>query len=422
MKWREETLGALAERDGGLIQTGPFGSQLHQTDYRAEGVPVIMPKDIADGRVSVESIARISEETASRLERHKLKPRAIVLPRRGEVTKRAFIRADQEGWLCGTGCLKIEFSGNELAPEFLYYFMEQEHVGQWLEQHAVGTTMLNLSAGIVAELPIRYPTVDAQNKIASTLSTYDDLIENNKRRMALLEQSARLLYQEWFVRLRFPGHEHTRITDGLPEGWEKIQLSSIINVTHGCAFQGQHFSDGPTSRVLTTPGNFRIGGGVKIDKLKFYSEEGPLESAYVLAPMDLIVTMTDLSKTCDTLGFPALVPRLDALSFLHNQRVGKVLPTKQFFPKCFLYCLFCDERYRHHVVGAATGTSVKHTSPKRILSYTTILPLTGCLIASFEEFVKPLFQQINNLIEANQKLRAARDLLLPRLMSGEIAV
>src|SRR5262249_44833827 len=106
----------------------------------------------------------------------------------------------------------------------------------------------------------------------------------------------------------------------------------------------------------------------------------------------------------------------------HNQRIGKVVPLGQFFPKHFLYCLFCDERYRHHVVGAASGTSVKHTSPKRILSYTATIPKRGALIPCFEEIASPLFQQINCLIETNRKLHAARDLLLSRLMSGEIAV
>lgn len=240
--------------------------------------------------------------------------------------------------------------------------------------------------------------------------------------MALLEDAARQLYREWFVRLRFPGHEHARITDGVPDEWESIPLSSIITVAHGFAFQGKYFSETPTSRVLTTPGNFRIGGGIKLDKLKFYSEEGPLESTYELTPMDLILTMTDLSQMGDTLGFPAFVPTFNDLRFLHNQRVGKVIPKGQVFPKHFLYCLFCDDRYRYHIVGAATGTSVKHTSPKRILSYTINLPSRGGLIASFEALVGPLFHQIDCLISMNQKLRAARDLLLPRLMSGEIAV
>src|SRR6185437_80648 len=151
------SLGDLAANSDGLIQTGPFGSQLHQSEYQLDGIPVIMPKDIIDGRVAMNGVAKVSEETADRLARHKLKARAIVLPRRGEITKRAFIRPEQEGWLCGTGCLKIELNGGPILPEFLYYYMEQEHIVRWLEQHAVGTTMLNLSTRIVAGLPVRYP-------------------------------------------------------------------------------------------------------------------------------------------------------------------------------------------------------------------------------------------------------------------------
>ncbi len=91
MRWSESTLGAIIESDGGTIQTGPFGSQLHQHEYRPEGIPVIMPKDISEGRVSEDSVARVSEQTANRLSRHKLRPGTIVLPRRGEISKRAFI-------------------------------------------------------------------------------------------------------------------------------------------------------------------------------------------------------------------------------------------------------------------------------------------------------------------------------------------
>src|SRR6058998_3888210 len=119
MTWSASTLGELIEHGGGMIQTGPFGSQLHQSDYLPEGIPVIMPKDIVDGRVAIDSVARVSEETAMRLSRHQLNPRTIVLPRRGEITKRAFITEEQSGWLCGTGCVQIELRGAQLVPEFL---------------------------------------------------------------------------------------------------------------------------------------------------------------------------------------------------------------------------------------------------------------------------------------------------------------
>ena len=230
-KWRKSTLGEIVAHQRGLIQTGPFGSQLHQSDYTEEGTPVIMPTNISDGRVSVDRIARVSEQTADRMARHKLRPRTIVLPRRGEITKRAFIREAEEDWLCGSGCLKIEVHDTEVVPEYLYYFMARHESAQWLEKHAVGSTMLNLSAGIVNEMPVVYPSKEIQERIASILTAYDDLIENNRRRMELLEESARLIYQEWFVRLRFPGHEHTRVTKGVPEGWSKLTLGDICTDT-----------------------------------------------------------------------------------------------------------------------------------------------------------------------------------------------
>jgi type I restriction enzyme, S subunit len=288
----------------------------------------------------------------------------------------------------------------------------------------------------------KIPPPPVQRRIERILSACDKPIENSQRRIRLLEAMARALYREWFVHFRFPGSDklpsprwrrvgdegsqnekHPRVASPLgdiPQGWECVQLASIIKVTHGYAFQGSHFSDDPTSRVLATPGNFRVGGGIKYDKLKFYREDAPLESAYVFAPMDLMVTMTDLSKAGDTLGFPAFVPKLNGLSFLHNQRVGRVVPIGEFFPKHFLYCLFCDERYRHHIVGGATGMAVKHTSPTRILNYATAIPTNGKLVHAFENFARPVFQQINSLIEAVENLRRTRDLLLPRLLSGQV--
>jgi len=309
---------------------------------------------------------------------------------------------------------------NKCDVRFIKYKLEV--LKRTFQQVSHGAAQDNLSQEKLLSIRFSVPDHPEQVRIAEVLSAYDDLMENNRRRMALLEESARLLYREWFVRLRFPGHEHTGIQDGVPKGWRKEPLSSLVNVVHGYAFAGEHFVDEPSSRVLMTPGNFRIGGGIKVDKLKYYSDDGPLELSHVLSPMDLTVTMTDLSKTCDTLGFPAFVPNLGGLAFLHNQRVGKVVPTGAFFPKFFLYCLLCDPAYRHHVVGAATGTSVKHTAPTRIVSYSPLLPSRHELFDAFEEYVAPLFQQINCLLAATQKLQAARDLLLPRLMSGEVTV
>jgi type I restriction enzyme S subunit len=411
MRWQDSTLGELTNRDGGLIQTGPFGAQLHQSDYKSEGIPVIMPKDIADGRVSVESIALISEEMANRLERHKLKPKTIVLPRRGEITKRAFIRPEQAGWICGTGCLKIELSGKKLAPEYLYYFMEQGHVVQWLLQHAVGTTMLNLSAGIVSSLPVRFPFIEAQYKIASILSTYDDLIENNRRRIALLEDTARQVYQEWFVRLRFPGYEHTRIVDGVPEGWEKRTLADFCElIDYGYTASAEREEIGPKFLRITDI----VPDTIDWDSVPFCPIEERKLAKLRLREGDIVIARTGatvgyakrLHKRHPNAVFASYLVRLRLKPEVDNLMVGVFVES---------------DAYKKYVLSHVSGAAQPNANAK-VLSSCEILISPQLIQRNFHEYVEPFVDQKEILQIQNQKLRTARDLLLPKLMSGEISV
>ena len=419
MSWQDSTLGELAKLDGGLIQTGPFGSQLHQAEYETEGIPVVMPKDISDGRISTKSVARISEQTATRLQRHKLKPRSIVLPRRGEVTKRAYIREEQEGWICGTGCLKIELHGRHLVPEYLYYFMEQEHVTKWLLQHAVGTTMLNLSAGIVSALPIRYPSPDAQTALADILSTYDDLIENNRRRMALLEESARLLYREWFVRLRFPGHEHTPIVDGVPQGWERKTLELVC-------LSGNGIQTGPFGSQLHQAD---------------YSEDG----VPVVMPKDLIgfrVSTSSIARIpeslADSLGRNRMIPGdtvygrrgdIGRRAFIGKRQLGwfcgtgslRIRPNPQVINPLYLFDYLGTPAAVGDITNRAKGSTMLNLSAAALKPVPVLVP-SRTLQEMYAEQINQVREMVEVLDEQNQKLRTARDLLLPRLMSGELAV
>jgi type I restriction enzyme S subunit len=153
------------------------------------------------------------------------------------------------------------------------------------------------------------------------------------------------------------------------EGWTPCSLADVVEIKHGYAFEGKYFADAPPGDILLTPGNFAIGGGFKRDKFKYY--RGPVPDEFVLAEGDLLLTMTDLSKQSDTLGFPALVPRSNGSRFLHNQRLGKVIERAGVgIDRRFLYYLFCTDEYRNEVLASATGTTVKHTSPGRILAHT----------------------------------------------------
>src|SRR5690606_3696168 len=159
---------------------------------------------------------------------------------------------------------------------------------------------------------------------------------------------------------------------GMSSNWPLVKLSDLISVKHGFAFKGEFFSDTSTNAVLVTPGNFAIGGGFKADKLKFYN--GPIPTEYKLKAGDLVVTMTDLSKQADTLGYSALIPNHPERLYLHNQRIGLIEIDSQDIDKFYLYFLMRSREYRHHVVSSATGSTVKHTSPSKIASFEFRLP------------------------------------------------
>ena len=155
--------------------------------------------------------------------------------------------------------------------------------------------------------------------------------------------------------------------------WSKVQLKDLISIKHGFAFKGGFFKDEPPGDILLTPGNFAIGGGFKSDKLKYY--DGPVPEDYVLREGDLVITMTDLSRGSDTLGLPAILPHTEGSRLLHNQRLGKVeVLTDAPVIREFLYYRLCAADYRHEVVAGATGTTVKHTSPSRILAFRFSIP------------------------------------------------
>jgi type I restriction enzyme, S subunit len=230
--WRKTTLGEVCDEVRGIIQTGPFGSQLHESDYSDTGIPVVMPKDIIEGRITTDSVARVSSEHVERLSRHKLEVGDIVYGRRGDIGRQALIRDDQKGWLCGTGCLRLSFGDSVLDPLFLHYYLQQESVIGWISNHAVGATLPNLNTRILRSVPVSFPILSMQRRIAGILSAYDELIENSQQRIRISEAMARALYREWFVHFRFPGHDnHPSVTSALgdiPKGWAVKTVEEIV--------------------------------------------------------------------------------------------------------------------------------------------------------------------------------------------------
>ncbi len=393
-------LSEIIEAWGGLIQTGPFGSQLHQHDYSEQGIPVVMPKDIRNGRVDESGIARIPEGKASQLSRHLLKAGSVVFPRRGEISKCAYINEEQAGFLCGTGCIKIEPPEERLRSKFLFYYLGLRQSVEWLERNAVGTTMLNLNTKILCGLKVPLLDPSRQDEIVNTLSAYDDLIENNRRRIQLLEQAAQLLYKEWFVHLRFPGHEHAKIINGVPEGWEKKRLEEIADITMG---------QSPASIYYNEAGNglpFHQG-------VTNFGDRFPSHRVYctvqnrLAEPGDILFSVrAPVGRINITLDKIVIGRGLAAIRSICGQQNLLFYTLKNHF-------------FKEDMIG---GGAIFAAITKKDLHNVELLQSQNQVAEMFMEHVRPIDRQIENLTQEIERLNRARDLLLPRLMNGEIAV
>ena len=197
--WEYTTLGEICARGKGGVQTGPFGSQLHAADYVAVGIPSIMPQNIGDNRIIRDGIARIPLEDAERLGRYRVRAGDIVYSRRGDVERRALVRKEEEGWLCGTGCLRVRFGFDDVDAAFASFFLGDPRVRAWIVRHAQGATMPNLNTAILSALPFVVPPLEEQRAIAQILDTMDDKIELNRKVNETLEAMARAIFKSWFV-------------------------------------------------------------------------------------------------------------------------------------------------------------------------------------------------------------------------------
>jgi len=270
---------------------------------------------------------------------------------------------------------------------------DSRYLGYFLISHFMQETMLSLAGSggtrkaitkeMIERFEIPKPPLPVQVDIANVLTAYDDLIENNRRRMALLEESARLLYREWFVRLRFPGHEHTPIVDGVPQGWERKSLGNSITLNYGKALKAE----------IRIAGDFPVYGSSGI--------VGTHEKPLVQGPAIILGRKGNVGSTY-----------WSSKSFYPIDTVYFVSPESSS-----LY-LFYALKHMHFI-----STDVAVPGLNRDFAYSRpLLHPPSTLLRAFHDAVEPIHAQLDKLDEVNQKLRAACDLLLPRLMNDEITV
>lgn len=380
MKWEKVKLGDIAT----CIQPGPFGSQLHNSDYSKEGTPIIMPKDIVGGAIVHSGLLKVSEEHVKRLSRHQVYEGNLMVARKGDVRKCAYITANENGWMTGSDCLKVVLDESKCYPKFIYYQLRSEHIGRWLEKVSIGATMPSLNTGLLSGIEMVLPPIEIQKQIAGILSVYDDLIENNQEQIKLLEEAAQRFYKEWFVDLRFPGHENMKIVDGVPEGWSRGLLKELISVNYG-----KDHKKAPDDGNIPVYGS---GGLMRKCNKSLFSGEA------VLIPrkgsLNNIMYVDETFWTVDTM-FYATMKQPHTAVFAY------------FFVKAF-------DMYSMNI-----GAAVPSMRAKILDAMDVVIPDKETL-KKFDKLTKTYFNKIKTLQGQNERLKIARDLLLAKLMSGEM--
>ncbi|RHT10554.1 restriction endonuclease subunit S [Ruminococcus sp. AM40-10AC] len=386
MNWEQKVLGDISTS----IQTGPFGSQLHQSDYSDEGIPVVMPKDLIRGMVSEESIAQISKEHVERLSKHKIKAGDILYSRRGDVGKCAFASEREIGWICGTGCLKVSVDREKADPQFIFYQLQKAETIGWVINHAVGSTMLNLNTSILSAVPIDVPEIETQRKIVKILSSYDFLIKNNQKQIKLLEEAAQRLYKEWFVDLRFPGYEDVEVVDGVPEGWKKEHIGDLIKkVTRTKQIKTAEYLPEGTFPIIDQSRDFIAG----------YTND---QEAVVDMGCPVIV-FGDHTRILKYIQFP-FAKGADGTQL--------IISNNENMPQSLLYSSLV----------AVDLSNYHYARHFKYLKAENILVPSREIAKEFDWYVSPMLLQIQQLRNMENKAAEARDRLLPKLMSGEIEV
>jgi type I restriction enzyme, S subunit len=363
------------------------GFAFKSQSFSADGIPLVKIASIKDnGSVDFSDAQYWPRELfTEKLSKYVLAYGDIVLAMTGATAGKIGRIRTSEPLLLNQRVAKIQ--AVTIDPDFLWCALSSEIYRERFFGIAGGAAQPNMSGGQIEAVVVPCPSRPVQETIAAIISAYDDLIENNRRRMALLEDSARLLYNEWFVRLRFPGYEHTRIVDGVPDGWERVPLENALVLQRGFDLPTQARQDG------TVP---------------IYGSTGILgyhDKAKASAPG----VVTGRSGTLGEVQYVA-----DDYWPLNT-----ALWVKEFKRVTPLFALFLLRKMDLRQYNG--GASVPTLDRKSVHRIEILIP-SNLLLHSFDEFAVDVFAQIKNLNAQNQKLRAARDLLLPRLMSGEIAV
>ena len=404
------TVAELEQSGEATLQTGPFGTQLKASEYTSAGTPVINVRNIGFGDLRKDDLEYLPEGKAAKLWQHHLKTGDIVFGRKGAVERHALIDADSDGWIQGSDCLRLRISSKTVSEKYLSYYLRTAAHQDWMQALcSFGATMSSLNQDILRRLTFPAPQLATQQKIAAILSAYDDLIANHQRRITLLERMAEDVYREWFVRLRFPGHENVKVEKGVPQGWTMSEIRDVCStLKRGIA---PSYSESKTTLVV----NQRCIRDGAVDLAEARGHETKVSDEKLLQYGDVLINSTGVGTLGRVAVFDHELTNATCDTHVTICRANPKKATPHYLGQAI-------RSLQEHFESMAVGSTGQSELGRDAIGRTTILLAPLLLQKSFADSVEPMLQRKRLLRRQTEALATTRDSLLPRLISGKLSV
>jgi len=413
--WKEYKL-----EDVATIQTGPFGSQLHQSDYVNNGTPIITVEHLGDNRITCQNLPKVTDWDKERLKKYHLQEGDVVFSRVGSVDRRALVSKQEDGWLFSGRCLRVRADEKLANGAFLSYYFGQENFKEYIRRIAVGATMPSINTKILSEILIRLPNLPTQSAIAEILSSLDDKIELNNKINQELENLAQALFKQWFIDFEFPDENGNpykssggELVDSelgeIPKGWKVLKIGEVLDFVSGYPFKGASFSKDGNYGIVTIK---NVQDGLFVEQIDNYIDELPNKF-----PVNTMLTIGDILMSLT--GNVGRVCYVTSDNCLLNQRVVK-FKSVQENANAFWYYYFRQNAIKEVLISISKGTAQLNLSPVETKLLQCKLPriIAPHILSAFDAIFS---KQIECSME-NKNLSNLRDTLLPKLISGELEI
>ena len=414
-EWKEYKIYEIAD-----VQTGPFGSQLHNEDYVSEGTPIVTVEHLGSRKFTIQNLPKVSEKDRLRLSKYTMSIGDIIFSRVGSVDRCSYVDLESNGWMFSGRCLRIHvLNQDEVNTLFLYYYFCIQEIKQHLRNIAVGATMPSLNTKLLNNINIRIPSKKCQDTIAKILGSIDDKIELNNRINTNLEEQAQALFRRWFVDFEFPNDE------GLPY---KSNGGKFVESEHGAIPEG--WISGKFTDII----NIQGGGTPQTKNSKFWNGYIPF-----FTPKDVpnvcftLFTEKQITeeglKNCNSKFYPKYTVFITA-----RGTVGKVVIAGQNMAmnqSCYAlvgkddniqyFVYYYTKELIYLLRNKASGAVFDAITTRDFDSDNVVIPPKG-IIKKFQNNIEPLMALILNNCKENQGLVQLRDTILPRLMNNQIKI